>query len=318
MSRPIEIVEVGPRDGLQNEKAVLEPVDQKLDSSAGWRPPARGASRRSPSSIPSACRRWPAPRRSWPPCRTRPGRSRIGLVLNERGWDRRCGRRCDEANVVVCATDGFGIRNQGARSPSRSQMLAASSAARRNAEGGPADRRRPSRWPSAARSTARSRRTRSSRSSRAAADAGRRRDRAGRHHRRRRPLDRAQAVEAARKAARRTRPAHALPRHPQHRPGQRLRQRRGRASTCWTPGRRPRRLPLRARRHRQHRHRGPGLHAGARRLRDRLRPRRPDRARPAGSARRSAARRRARSAARAAGPGQRDGPHPRLPQPESM
>ena len=26
MSRPIQIVEVGPRDGLQNEKAVLEPA----------------------------------------------------------------------------------------------------------------------------------------------------------------------------------------------------------------------------------------------------------------------------------------------------
>ena len=30
MSRPIEIVEVGPRDGLQNEKTVLEPP-QKLE-----------------------------------------------------------------------------------------------------------------------------------------------------------------------------------------------------------------------------------------------------------------------------------------------
>ena len=30
MSRKIEVVEVGPRDGLQNEKALLE-VDQKLD-----------------------------------------------------------------------------------------------------------------------------------------------------------------------------------------------------------------------------------------------------------------------------------------------
>jgi hydroxymethylglutaryl-CoA lyase len=43
MSRKIEIVEVGPRDGLQNEKALLE-VDQKLDFIA-----RRGASRRSPS-----------------------------------------------------------------------------------------------------------------------------------------------------------------------------------------------------------------------------------------------------------------------------
>ena len=28
MSRPIQIVEVGPRDGLQNETAILEPVER--------------------------------------------------------------------------------------------------------------------------------------------------------------------------------------------------------------------------------------------------------------------------------------------------
>jgi hydroxymethylglutaryl-CoA lyase len=42
------------------------------------------------------------------------GRSRIGLVLNLRGWERCLDAGCDEANLVVCATDGFGIRNQGA------------------------------------------------------------------------------------------------------------------------------------------------------------------------------------------------------------
>jgi hydroxymethylglutaryl-CoA lyase len=43
-----------------------------------------------------------------------PDRRRIGLVLNERGFDRCVAAGCDEANVVVCATDEFGIRNQGA------------------------------------------------------------------------------------------------------------------------------------------------------------------------------------------------------------
>src|SRR6185295_15869673 len=51
-------------------------------------------------------------------------RSRIGLVLNERGWDRCVEARCDEANVVVCATDGFGIRNQGASTEEQLQTLA--------------------------------------------------------------------------------------------------------------------------------------------------------------------------------------------------
>ena len=31
---------------------------------------------------------------------------------------------CDEANVVVCATDGFGIRNQGASTAEQMQALA--------------------------------------------------------------------------------------------------------------------------------------------------------------------------------------------------
>jgi hydroxymethylglutaryl-CoA lyase len=44
----------------------------------------------------------------------RAGVSRIGLVLNERGWERCVAAACDEANIVVCASDGFGIRNQGA------------------------------------------------------------------------------------------------------------------------------------------------------------------------------------------------------------
>ena len=35
-------------------------------------------------------------------------------MLNERGWDRAVAAGCDEANIVVCASDGFGIRNQGA------------------------------------------------------------------------------------------------------------------------------------------------------------------------------------------------------------
>jgi hydroxymethylglutaryl-CoA lyase len=64
------------------------------------------------------------------------GRSRIGLVLNERGWDRALAAKVDEANVVVCASDGFGIRNQGA--PVADQMAAlAAIAERQQREGGP-------------------------------------------------------------------------------------------------------------------------------------------------------------------------------------
>ena len=64
----------------------------------------------------------------------------IGLVLNERGWDRALAAGVDEANVVVCATDGFGIRNQGATVADQMAALAAI-AERRNGRGRPADQR---------------------------------------------------------------------------------------------------------------------------------------------------------------------------------
>jgi hydroxymethylglutaryl-CoA lyase len=42
-----------------------------------------------------------------------PGRSRIGLVLNARGYDRALTTAVDEVNVSIAATDGFGLKNQG-------------------------------------------------------------------------------------------------------------------------------------------------------------------------------------------------------------
>jgi hydroxymethylglutaryl-CoA lyase len=113
MSRRIEIVEVAPRDGLQNEKAVLDtPAKiefiQRLEAAGARRIEAVSFvnPRRVPQMAGAEEIMAALPREA--------GRSRIGLVLNERGWDRAVASVCDEANVVVCATDGFGIRNQGA------------------------------------------------------------------------------------------------------------------------------------------------------------------------------------------------------------
>ena len=135
MSRRIEVVEVGPRDGLQNEKALLD-VDQKLEFIR--RLEAAGARRIETVSFVNP-RRVPQMAGAEEISAALPhekGRSRIGLVLNEKGWDRCLAAGCDEANVVVCATDGFGIRNQGA---SAAEQVAAMQAiaARRKAEGGP-------------------------------------------------------------------------------------------------------------------------------------------------------------------------------------
>ncbi|MDB5424153.1 MAG: pyruvate carboxyltransferase [Phenylobacterium sp.] len=135
MSRHIEIVEVGPRDGLQNEKALLE-VDQKLEFI--HRLEAAGARRMETVSFVNA-KRVPQMAGAEEISAALPhaqGRSRIGLVLNERGWDRCVEAGCDEANVVVCATDGFGIRNQGASAEEQTIAMQAI-AARRKAEGGP-------------------------------------------------------------------------------------------------------------------------------------------------------------------------------------
>ncbi len=135
MTKFIEIVEVGPRDGLQNEKTVLS-VEQKVEFIN--RLEAVGARRMetvsfvNPTRVPQMAgaeevsAALPADAR----------KSRIGLVLNMRGWDRVVAAGCDEANVVVCATDGFGIRNQGASTAEQAQALA-DIVAKQKAQGGP-------------------------------------------------------------------------------------------------------------------------------------------------------------------------------------
>jgi hydroxymethylglutaryl-CoA lyase len=135
MSRRIEIVEVGPRDGLQNETALLD-LDQKLEFIR--RLDAAGARRMETVSFVNP-RRVPQMAGAEEICAAlagEDGRSRIGLVLNEKGWDRCVRAGCDEANVVVCATDGFGIRNQGASTDQQIAELRAI-AAKRELNGGP-------------------------------------------------------------------------------------------------------------------------------------------------------------------------------------
>ncbi|WP_309644710.1 hydroxymethylglutaryl-CoA lyase [Phenylobacterium sp.] len=134
-SRFIQIVEVGPRDGLQNEKTVLD-TDQKLDFIA--RLDAAGAKRMevvsfvNPKRVPQMAGAEEVMAGMAPAA----GLSRIGLVLNMRGWERAVAGGCDEANVVVCSSDGFGIRNQGANVAEQIAAMHAI-AQRRAAEGGP-------------------------------------------------------------------------------------------------------------------------------------------------------------------------------------
>ena len=282
MSRPITIVEVGPRDGLQNEKAVLEPI---VRADLVRRLEAAGARRIEAVSFvhPKYVPQMAGAEEVMAALSHEAKRSRIGLVLNGKGYDRALGTAVDEVNVAMSATDGFGLKNQGLSVDLQVQMLADIVAGRANADG-------------AAGGTPSLSATLScvwgcpfdgevsvdqvadlvSRVAALGVAEIALADTIGVGN----PWAVTRMVEAARKAApdatlrlhfhdtRNTGLANA---HAGVEAGS------GRAGRL---GRRHRRLSLRAGSHRQYRHRGPGLYAGARGLLDRLRPRRPHRHRP--------------------------------------
>jgi hydroxymethylglutaryl-CoA lyase len=135
MSRFIQIVEVGPRDGLQNETLSLS-AEEKVDMIR--RLEAAGAKRIEAVSFvnPNRVPQMAGAEEIMAALPADLVHSRIGLVLNMRGWERCVAARCDEANVVVCATDGFGVRNQGSTTAQQVDALAAI-VERQAVEGGP-------------------------------------------------------------------------------------------------------------------------------------------------------------------------------------
>ena len=107
----MEIVEVAPRDGLQNEAAVLldrgeAAADQGLVAAGARR--IEATSFVHPGLVPqmadaeAVAAALPRGQVSW-----------IGLVLNDRGLDRAIAAGMDEANIVVVASETFSRRNQG-------------------------------------------------------------------------------------------------------------------------------------------------------------------------------------------------------------
>lgn len=135
MTDTIEIVEVGARDGLQNEKAILETADKvefirRLEACGARR--IEAVSFVNPRRVPQMA----GAEEIMAALPHEDGRSRIGLVLNERGWDRAVASGCDEANVVLCASDEFAIRNQGADVEAQVAAMTAI-VGRQRAEGGP-------------------------------------------------------------------------------------------------------------------------------------------------------------------------------------
>ena len=111
MDNEVTIVEVSPRDGLQNEGTILS-TDAKVELitrlvDAGARR-IEAVSFAHPRLVPTMADAEDVmakvPRRD--------GVSYAGLILNRKGLDRAVGAGVDEVNVVVCVSDTFSGRNQ--------------------------------------------------------------------------------------------------------------------------------------------------------------------------------------------------------------
>ena len=112
-ARSLEIVEVGPRDGLQNEPGTFAIATRRefIERIVG-----AGIRRVEVASFVNP-RRVPQMADADELVRSLPrhtGVRYVGLVLNRRGFDRAVAAGCDEIGMVVVATDTFNLRNQGA------------------------------------------------------------------------------------------------------------------------------------------------------------------------------------------------------------
>ena len=108
----VEIVEVGPRDGLQNEPVVLGAA-AKVEFIN--RAVAAGLRRIEVASFVNP-KRVPQMADAEEVLKALPRRADVvyvGLVLNRRGFDRAVAAGCSEIGMVVTASDTFNQRNQG-------------------------------------------------------------------------------------------------------------------------------------------------------------------------------------------------------------
>jgi hydroxymethylglutaryl-CoA lyase len=112
VSPVVELIEVGPRDGLQAESRILDTADKaeliaRLIKAGSRR--IEVASFVNPTRVPQMADAEAVlaavPRQT--------DVTRIGLVLNERGLERAIAAGCDEVGLVAVATDQFGQKNQG-------------------------------------------------------------------------------------------------------------------------------------------------------------------------------------------------------------
>lgn len=111
MKKHIEIIEVGPRDGLQNQSAILSTADKvamigKLIDAGARR--LEVASFVNPARVPQMA----GAEEVIAALPDRKDVTYIGLVLNARGVERAIQTKIDEVGAVAIATDSFGLRNQ--------------------------------------------------------------------------------------------------------------------------------------------------------------------------------------------------------------
>ncbi|HET7272369.1 MAG TPA: hydroxymethylglutaryl-CoA lyase [Rubrobacter sp.] len=119
----IEIVDVGPRDGLQNEETTLSPgvraeLCEKL--AAAGVPRVEAASFVNPKRVPQMAGAedvMAAIERS-------PGTTYAGLVLNERGYERAIEAGVDEVRYAFPVTETFAKRNQNTTVADATQLAA--------------------------------------------------------------------------------------------------------------------------------------------------------------------------------------------------
>ena len=115
MSKKVEIVEVGPRDGLQNEKVIVSTEDkvafihQAIDAGVKR---LEIASFVHPKLVPQMADAEAVVKLLGPI----EGVTRIGLTLNKRGAFRALDCGIDQLGAVCVASDSFGLKNQNANS----------------------------------------------------------------------------------------------------------------------------------------------------------------------------------------------------------
>jgi hydroxymethylglutaryl-CoA lyase len=112
MAQSVEIVEVGPRDGLQSEPGVM-PTAAKIEFIE--RLIASGLRRLEVTSFvnPKKVPQMADAEQVLAGLVHRPDVYYVGLVLNRRGFDRAVAAGCNEIGMAVVASDTFNRRNQG-------------------------------------------------------------------------------------------------------------------------------------------------------------------------------------------------------------